>query len=267
MTKETFFERVASYQKLAKKEVGQNFLIDPAAAERIVSLGELTAEDSVLEIGCGAGSLTYFLSLTPSKIEGIDIDGALLMKINQDFAGCENMSLHQGNAMDFDYSPYSVIIGNLPYYITSGIIEKVLLGATSARKAIFMVQKEAADRILAKPGTKEYSPLTVLLYAVGTPKKEFNVNRNSFAPAPHVDSSVISITFKNGLNFNEIAAMHRLCSRLFLQRRKTILNNLKAVIGEKKAKEALEKAGIPPLTRPEQIKVEQYLMLSKLISE
>ena len=251
---------------MAKKEVGQNFLIDPSAAKRIVDAAHINPDDKVLEIGCGAGSLTYFLGESNANIEAIDIDEGLLLKIQNDFKAKDNVNPHYGNAMEFDYSSYDVIVGNLPYYITSGIFEKVLLGFKQAKRCVFMVQKEAAERILAKAGTKEYSPLSILLYSVSKPKKEFNVGRNSFAPVPHVESTVISLEMKTGIDHAEIEKMHQLCNKLFLQRRKTVLNNLKAVLGEEKAKEALAKAGVSPMARPEQIEVEKYLMLSRVIS-
>ena len=262
MTKDKFFEGVATYKTLAKKEVGQNFLIDADAAERIVSLLEEKENDHVLEIGCGAGSLTYFLSLGPAEALAIDIDEAMLAKTGADFEGNPYVQIKKGNAMKFDYSGFDKIVGNLPYYITSGIIEQVLLGAVKCQKAVFMVQKEAATRILAKPNTKDYSPLSVYISIVSSSKKEFNVGRSSFTPAPHVDSTVISLTFNE--RHNEAAAkMYRLACSLFLQRRKTIYNNLKNYLHDgDKAKQILDANGISYNARPEELTPEQYWALS-----
>ena len=119
MTEEKYFENIRSFKFLAKKEIGQNFLGDPEAAKRIVSLLEAKEGEKVLEIGSGAGSLSYFLSLGPAKADLIDIDEAMLQKLKEDFEGNPYLNIQFGNAMRYDYSSYDKIVGNLPYYITS----------------------------------------------------------------------------------------------------------------------------------------------------
>ncbi len=260
-----YFSSIKELKFLAKKEVGQNFLIDPDIAKKIVSLLELNESDNVLEIGCGAGSLSYFLSFGPAKATLIDIDESMLCKLQTDFKENEYLNIQYGNAMKFDYSPYGKIVGNLPYYITSSIIEKTLIGAKNASKMVFMIQKEAADRIMAPVNTKDYSPLSVYLSLVAKSKRVFNVSRHCFVPEPHVDSSVILIEFNKKHDENSFKAF-KLSQSLFLKRRKTIYNNLKNLLhDELKAKETLEKASIDLNKRPEEIAPEQYLILTKLI--
>ena len=264
MNLETYFENVRSYKLLAKKEVGQNFLGEPEYARRIVDLLEAEKAEHILEIGCGAGSLSYFLSLGPAQSDLIDIDEGLLAKLKNDFAGNQYLTIKQGNAMRYDYEKYDKIVGNLPYYITSGIIENALLGGKNCRRMVFMVQKEAAARLLAKPETEDYSPLTIYLNYLYEGKKAFNVPRNAFYPAPHVDSTVLLFKLRDGVSKEDAEKMYRLCKKLFLQRRKTILNNLKGIVkDQEQAKKALEEAGIPLTARPEQVMAEQYLKLSK----
>ena len=154
MDKESYFERIAEYKLLAKHEVGQNFLVDPGVCERIVSLCEIKSGEKVIEIGCGAGSLSYFLNESEGSSDLIDIDEGLLAKLEEDFKGSDKVKPTYGNAVKWDYAPYDKIVGNLPYYITSLILEKVFLGASNCKKAVFMVQKEAAERILAPVGSK-----------------------------------------------------------------------------------------------------------------
>ena len=258
MNESNYFEGVASYRLLAKKEVGQNFLIDSSFAKRIVDALEAKEGERVLEIGCGAGSLSFFLSQGSAKTDTIDIDEAMITKVRTDFADSEYLNPFIGNAMKFDYEPYDKIIGNLPYYITSGIIERVLLKASKASRCVFMVQKEAAERLLSKPGTKDYSPLSIYISVVSKARKLFNVPRNAFAPAPHVDSTVIELEF-NEKHGEKAAKMYRFALAMFLQRRKTILNNLKNYLhSSEKAAEILEKMGIPATYRAEQILPEQY---------
>ena len=264
MNEETFFETVRSYKLLAKKEVGQNFLGEPLYAKRIVDCLEAKEDDQILEIGCGAGSLSYFLSLGPAKSDLIDIDEGLLAKLHNDFEGNAFLNTQHGNAMKWDYSKYNKIVGNLPYYITSGIIERALLGGSNCKRMVFMVQKEAAIRLLAKPETEDYSPLTVYLNYLYTGKKAFNVPRNVFYPAPHVDSTVLTFDLKEGVSKEDAEKMYLLAKKLFLQRRKTIFNNLKGVLKDaEKARAALVAAGIPETARPEQVLAEQYLKLSQ----
>lgn len=261
--KETYFEEIASYKLLAKKEVGQNFLIDSSSASRIVEALDLKEGDRTLEIGCGAGSLTYFLEQKNAKGEAIDIDESLLSKLQNDFPDATLTPIH-GNAMKWDYSPYTKIIGNLPYYITSGIIEKILLGAENAEKLVIMVQKEAAERLLSGTGTKDYGPLNVLLSLSGSLKREFKVPRSSFCPAPHVDSSVLSLDFYPNRDMEENRKTYSLCNGLFLQRRKTIANNLKTIVKDAdKVGKILNACGIDDNKRPEQVTPQQYLSLMK----
>lgn len=258
MDEKTYFEGIASYKLLAKKEVGQNFLIDPSVAKRIVDSLEAKEGERILEIGCGAGSLSYFLSQGPAKSIAIDIDEAMVTKVAADFESSEFFSATLGNAMRFDYSPFDKIIGNLPYYITSGIIEQILLKAKHATRCIFMIQKEAAERILSKQGSKDYSPLSVYIAIVSKARKLFNVSRNAFAPAPHVDSTVIELEF-NSRHDERAEKAYRFASAMFLQRRKTVLNNLKNYLhSSEKALAILEKMGIPQTYRAEQISPEQY---------
>ena len=261
--RESFFEEVNSFKFLAKKEVGQNFLIDASAAERIVSLLDVQENDCVLEIGCGAGSLTFFLNEIKAHGEAIDIDEAMLEKCRKDFPD-SNMNIIQGNAMRWDYSKYTKIVGNLPYYITSGILEKVLLGASNCKKMAIMVQKEAADRLLSPVGSKDYGPLNILLSLSGSLKREFKVPRSSFAPAPHVDSAVLSYIYKDNRDIELLGKVYSLASSLFLQRRKTIANNLKTVMKDQtKVTNILLAAKIDPSKRPEQLTPEEYLTLTK----
>lgn len=266
MTDEQFFEGVASYKLLTKTEVGQNFLIDSTACKRIVDALDIQEGEKVLEIGCGAGSLTYFLKDVAGDADIIDIDEAMLAKVQGDFKNYPNLHIQYGNAAKYDYSSYEKIIGNLPYYITSLIIERALLNGKKAKKMVFMIQKEAADRILAKPKTKDYSPLSIVLSLCYNAKKLFNVGRNSFVPAPHVDSTVIEIIKNEQVSLEEGAKVFRVCNALFAMRRKTIYNNLKNLVHDAdKASKILAMQGIRENARPEELTPTQYLNLTKAI--
>jgi 16S rRNA (adenine1518-N6/adenine1519-N6)-dimethyltransferase len=262
MDEEHYFEKIGEYKLLAKHEVGQNFLIDASVAKKIVALAELQPGDKALEIGSGAGSLSYFIAQSEAESDLIDIDEALVLKLQNDFSGQKNVHPEMGNIMRFDLAPYNKIIGNLPYYITSGILERVLLTASNAALAVLMVQKEVVARLSAPVGDEDYGPLPILLRYRAEFVKGFLVPRTSFSPAPHVDSSVFVLRFRKDTSMKEAQALYELTSKLFLHRRKTILNNLETVVNDPlKAKAILEKAAIRSTERPEDLSLEDYRRL------
>ena len=126
MDENRYFETIAEYKLLAKHEVGQNFLIDKNVSKRIVDLLKVDHDDRVLEIGSGAGSLSFYLAMHNVPTTLIDIDEGLITKLKNDFEGFPNVSIYQANALKYDMSPFTKIIGNLPYYITSSLLERVL---------------------------------------------------------------------------------------------------------------------------------------------
>ena len=264
MNQEEYFENVASYKLLAKHEVGQNFLIDQDAAEKIVSFLGIKEGDHVLEIGSGAGSLSYFLSQYDTNIDLIDIDEALVTKLQHNFEEKTNVHPRIGNAMRFPMEGYTKIIGNLPYYITSGILERILLSAKDVTRGVFMVQKEAFIRLNAKLGSKDYGPLPLLIQYRTKMTKLLNVSRSSFSPAPHVDSLVFSLDF-NQNSIENANVLYSLLNGVFLHRRKTILNNLAGHLkNSEKAKDILTRTNISFTKRPEEISLEEYLRLLPL---
>lgn len=267
MDEEKYFETIKEFKLLAKKEVGQNFLIDRPVARGIVEALNLSKEDKVLEVGSGAGSLSFFLANSGVDSTLIDIDESFVLKLREDFASIPTVHPLKENAMRYDFSSYSKIVGNLPYYITSGIIERILLNASNCEKMVLMVQKEAFIRIFSKIGNKDYGPLPLLLEASGTGHRLFSVSPTSFVPAPHVDSVVFSFEFDCERNLEEIRKLYDLLNGLFVFRRKTIFNNLRSYLnGNGDASLILEKASIPLNKRPEELSLEDFKRLLPLIS-
>lgn len=261
MDEAKYFEKVAEYKLLAKHEVGQNFLVDPVVAHRIVDLAEISESDKVLEIGSGAGSLSFFIEQQAKEADLIDIDEGLIAKVTDDFKESKNLNIQLGNAMKWDYEPYTKIISNLPYYITSAILERILLNAKALKKGVFMVQKEVIARLNAPVGNDNYGPLTILIKYRTKYSKGFVVSRNSFVPAPHIESSVFVLDVIND-NVEEAVKLYSLCSAMFLHKRKTILNNLGSYLKDnEKAKTVLEKAKIPENKRPQELGLDMYLSL------
>lgn len=269
MNEAEYFKIIEEYKLLAKHEVGQNFLIDPDASKAIVSLLETQKGDRVLEIGPGAGSLSFFLSSSLASCDLVDIDEGLVTKLKGDFSSNENIYPFVGNALKWDLSPYTKVIGNLPYYITSSLIERILIDTPNLQRAVLMIQKEAFSRITAKKGTADYGPLSISLSYRMAIKREFTVGRTSFSPMPHVDSTVFSLTVKEGVSASLTKSLYKVATAMFLHRRKTILNNLSAYLGDAlEAKDVLSSLGIDPKRRPEELSVDEYVHLTeKLLSK
>ena len=262
MNEERYFEKIAEYKLLAKHEVGQNFLIDKNTAKKIVDLLDINKDDNVLEIGSGAGSLSFYLSFCDCQTTLIDIDEALITKLKNDFEGKNNMNVVQANALKYDLTLFTKIAGNLPYYITSSLLEHILLNGSNCEKASIMVQKEVFARLVSAPKQDGYGPLPILIEYRTKIKKEFVVPRSFFAPTPHVDSLVFTLSFKNDSSPAIAKKLYNLTSALFLHRRKTILNNLSSYLKDEiKAKDILLKANVEPRKRPEEIDLNGYLSI------
>ena len=140
MNGKEFFQNIKSYKLIANKSLGQNFLINPAVAEKIVKLLEIKEGDNILEIGAGLGSLSYFLAKTQEKCQLIDVDERMLTFLNDEFKNAKNVEIRRQNILKHSLDGFTKIIGNLPYYITSSIIEKLLLEGKDAEIMVLMTQ-------------------------------------------------------------------------------------------------------------------------------
>lgn len=258
MNENQYFENVKSYKLLANKSLGQNFLINPETAKNIVSLLEISGDDSVIEIGAGLGSLSFFLSKSDAKVDLIDIDERMLQYLNEQFDKNDNIVVRRQNVLKEDLSKFTKIVGNLPYYITSSIIEHILLTAVNAKKIVLMTQKEVYPKLLSN----FKSPLSLFLNYVCSISSAKDVGRNNFAPVPHVDSVVFVLTPNENIKNQNNKRLIKLMQQLFLLRRKNILNNLTNVVKNKeKAKEILAKMNVDTNLRPEQLGMEFYISL------
>ena len=262
MNVNTYFEDIKTYKYLANKSLGQNFLINPEIAEKIVSKLDLKESDNVLEIGAGLGSLSVFLVESKSRINLIDIDERMLSYLNEHFKEQQNVVIRRQNILKEDVSKYTKIVGNLPYYITSGIIEHLVVNAKSAEKIVLMCQKEVYPKLLSS----FVSPLSLLINHVCEISAPINVGRNNFTPVPHVDSVVFVLTPNENIIKPDNIELLKLMQQLFLHRRKTILNCLQNVIKSKEKAEAILKlCNIDFNLRPEQLKIESYILLLKAL--
>lgn len=257
-----------------KKKYGQNFLIQKNIIKKIISISENKSPSLVIEIGCGDGRLTKELCEKYNQVLGYEIDLEVKDYLEDNLKAYNNYKIIfddflkrtvKNDIKDYNYKRL-YIIANLPYYITTPIIEKIINENLNQDKMIFMVQKEVGDRLSAKPSTKEYNSLSVYLNYLFDIKKEFIVNRNSFLPKPNVDSIVVSFTKKkNKYKVLNEELFYKLIRDSFKFKRKTIKNNLKDYDLEKISK-VLNKYNKDLTTRAEQLNIEIFCDIANELS-
>ncbi len=251
-----------------KKKFGQNFLQDNNIIKKIVNVCDPTKDDLIIEIGPGAGALTGEL-VKKSKVLAYEIDNELKDKLTEKFNDSDvdfifDDFLNRDLKKDLEKYKYNnlYVIANLPYYITTPIINKIIDEKLNVKKMVLMVQKEVGERFSAKEGTKDYSSITVYLNYYFEIKKEFIVSRNSFFPKPNVDSIIISFTRKdNNYNIKNEEIFFKLIKDSFKQKRKTLRNNLKEY-DFTKVEEVLLKHNLPLDIRAENISLELFIEIS-----
>lgn len=257
------------------KALGQNFLINPSVCPRMAELCGADAESGVLEIGPGMGVLTRELAKRSKKTVAVELDTRLLPVLAETLADYPNASVVQGDVMKLDLHQLLqkefpgmqvAVCANLPYYITSPVIMKILEEKLPITALTVMVQKEAADRICAKPGTRACGAVSAAVQYYAEPEILFQVSRGSFMPAPNVDSTVIRLNVRPQppVELRSEEAFFRLVKAAFGQRRKTALNAVSAGLSLPKAQvaEAMERAGIAPNARAEQMTLEMLASFS-----
>lgn len=212
----------------AKKALGQNFLINENIQKDITSLIDCQKEDLILEIGPGKGAITKYLKKKDASLVCIELDTDLkdyLKDYNVIYDDILNIDLKEF-LKDYNYQNL-YIVGNLPYYITSPILEHIISSKVFPSKMVFMVQKEVADRFSTQKGTKDYGYMTVYLNHFYDVKKEIFASKNEFRPIPKVDSYVISLTKKEKLENVDEEKFFSFLKVCFAQKRKTLRNNLR----------------------------------------
>lgn len=246
------------------KDKGQNFLVDVEKCKNIVKLLKNDVNSKVLEIGPGLGSLTYHLQERCNNLTLVDVDERIIYYLE-----CEvnqGVELVLEDALKYDVSSYDYIISNIPYSITSDLMEHILIHGTKVKQFVLMMQKENFAHFYDVSGS-EYGPLSVLVHLLGNIKKEFDVGASSFVPRPKCTSTVFTIETNNLYDREKAIQAYRLSKKLFLNRRKTILNNLGAAIGKEKALKVLESLNISPLKRPEELSPDIFYQINTIINE
>lgn len=259
------------------KSLGQNFLIDGNIVRKIVSESNITKDDYVLEIGPGMGTLTEELGLRAKKVVAIELDDSLLPILDETLRHYDNIEIVHGDILKIDLpklieeklngGPVKVV-ANLPYYVTTPIIAKLIEEGLNLESITVMVQKEVADRMASKPGSKVYGSLSVFVNFYSDPKVIVKVPKTVFMPQPKIDSSVIKLTLKKELPDIDREKFFKVVKAAFSKRRKTIINCLSSYgfdIDKETIRQALESLNINPEERAENLSVEEFMNISKIL--
>ena len=252
------------------KRFGQNFISDTNLLDAIAYDAGINSEDTVVEIGTGGGTLTLALAKKAKKVVSFEIDKNLQPVLADTLAGAENievvfrdfMKVSEEEIREFAGGDYKVV-ANLPYYITTPVIMRLAEKNMSSSITV-MVQKEVAERLAAKVGSKDYGAITAQLNLTSSVEITRNVNRNMFFPPPNVDSAVVKITFDKEKQSLDFSRVRRLIKVAFAMRRKTLINNLvSAGINKEKGLLAISKLGFSPDIRGEKLSSEDFVNLEK----
>lgn len=265
-------EILNKYDLFAKKGFGQNFLIDSNIINKIALSAGVDKETGVIEIGPGLGALTEKLCIEAKKVLCYEIDADMVNVLSNELSFnnlvIKNVDFLKADVeKDFEYfndCKRVVVCSNLPYYITTPIIFRLLEINVNIEKMVFMVQKEVALRLTGKPNTKDYNSLSVLINYKAKANLEFSVGRNCFMPSPDVESAVILLSkIKSDYAPNNEAKFINYIRDLFAMRRKTILNNIscKYTISKDKIKESLIKCGLKESARAEELDLKKIIEL------
>lgn len=270
-------ELLEKYQFTLQKKYGQNFLVDRNILEKIIDAAQITGEDYVLEIGPGVGTMTQYLAERAKLVLAVEIDKNLIPILQDTLEGYPNVTILNADILKVDIrqlmeglsggKPVKVV-ANLPYYITTPIIMTLFESHIALQDITIMVQKEVADRMQAKPGSKDYGALSLAVQYYAKPEVITRAPASCFLPKPNVDSTVIRLTRyeKPPVGAKEEAYLFAVIRAAFNQRRKTLINSLANAenlhIEKEKAAGVLGQMGLPLTIRGEALTLEQFTELS-----
>lgn len=257
------------------KALGQNFITDANLLDAIVADSGINGDDTVVEIGTGAGTLTRAIAKVAKKVYSFEVDRNLQPVLALSLQGVDNAEVIFRDVLKMKDDELRSIVGdkfkvvaNLPYYITTPLAMRFIESSLDVRSITIMVQKEVALRFVAKPNTADYSAITLAIEMAGDAKITRNVSRNMFFPAPNVDSAVVRIDIdRTKLDGENAPLLHKLVRSSFAMRRKTLANNLSVAfqIDKQEAGKLIEEAGFSPMVRGEALSLDDYKKLTKTL--
>lgn len=256
-----------------KKHLGQHFLQDPEIISKIIQTADVNKEDVIVEIGPGRGALTFRLAEMASEVIAIEIDHSIVESLNERAVSYPNLSIVEADALRFHYHEIGTrfkVVANLPYYISTPILFRLIELSDMVTSMTIMLQKEVAKRVVAAPNSKDYGILSIAVQFYAVPEIAFNISRKSFYPEPKVDSSVLKIVPRErvAVDVKNEGLFWGLIKSAFYYRRKTLLNSL-SLSGHSKEiiKNVLEFAGIDQNKRPEQVSMEEWGKIADTLME
>lgn len=263
------------YKLKANKNLGQNFLINQQIIDDIVKVANVNEDDLIIEIGPGLGSLTSKLADNAKKVVAIELDQNMIEILKERFSLYKNVEIIHGDIMKVDLKEIIgeeknvKIVANLPYYITTPIVMKLLEENLKMKSITVMVQKEVGERFCAIPGGKEYGAITVSINYYSDPKIVLDVPKDNFNPIPEVDSCVVQLKLKkNHIELKDKKLFFRLIKIAFSQRRKNIGNSLTGIgMTKQEVKEMLEALSLDINLRAENLSINQYAQIANYIAK
>lgn len=253
------------YNLAAKKGLGQNFLLDALALEKVVAAAEIPMQASVLEIGPGLGSLTRYLARAARHVVAVELDANLIPPLQEVLAGVNNVTIVHGDILKQDIGslisdPGYLVVANIPYYITSAVVRHLLEAAVPPSRLVLTMQKEVAARICAKPGDLSLLALSVQVF--GQPRAVANIPAGAFYPPPKVDSTVLRVDLypRPRISAEQLEVFFHLAKVAFAQKRKTLRNTLSAGLHwpPENAVKLLLASGIDPMRRAETVSLDEW---------
>ena len=265
----------------ANKNLGQNFLVDENVVNTIIQKADIQKEDLVIEIGPGLGTLTLPLLEKAGKVICVELDNKMVEILNKRFYMYNNLSIIQDDILKIDLNSIIEkelktykkvkVVANLPYYITTPIVMKLLEDKLKITSITIMIQKEVAERLLAEPGKINSGAITYAIYYYTKPEHIINVNKTCFIPVPKVDSTVIKLNILSepSVKVNNTKLLFKIIKASFMQRRKTLINGLSnaQIIEKSKAEEMLNDLKIDTKIRGEALTLKDFVNITEYIEK
>ncbi len=253
---------------MKKSRLGQNFLYDRSILEKIVNAAGVTGDDTVVEIGPGLGTLTRVLCRKARRVIAIELDERLYEKLGADLPELTNLELVHGDALEFPFEGIGdfKVVANIPYYITTPIIFRLLDARKGLSTMTLTVQKEVAERIVAPPGGKDYGVLSIMVQYLAHAELKFVIPKEAFRPVPKVNSALLHIKIldRPSVSVRDEKMFSRVVKTAFSHRRKTLANSLKSLGDE--MREKLIACGIDPGRRPETLSMREFAKLADFLT-
>ncbi len=247
-----------------RKELGQNFVIDPNTIRKVIEVAELSGHERVVEVGAGPGSLTLGLTAAAREVLAVEFDRCLVAVLKETLEGVGNVEVLQQDAMKLDFGSLhaDALVANLPYNIATPLVMSVLQQAPQIRRLTVMVQREVGERLASCPGSKSYGQASVMVRYFAHARVAGRVSRRAFWPIPGVDSVIVDIVRRDQPPEGDVDLLAGIVRAAFAQRRKTLRNSLAPLMGStERSLEVLKRAGIDGGARAEEIGLDGFLEL------